>query len=211
MQQSQAQSRIWKPAAFGGVMVSMFGLYEPTKDLYLKVFDADYKGVVSVTMAEQQLRLADKNADCFLNMKRSKVPVTDSVAIAFGACPNHNIHIAVYPKSKPAYQRWIEPNREQDLASLAGFFPAAYAGFSGTLPAPATPQSLVTPAQVELTNVCQEFEDGNKRKVLRITDEGGQCFFERVNIISGVVEVREPSACDSQCKVEAEKYAKPKS
>jgi hypothetical protein len=137
--------------------------------------------------------------------------VTDGVAIAFGACPNHNIHIAVYPKNKPAYQRWIEPNREQDLASLAGFFPAAYAGFSGTLPAPAAPQSLVTPAQVQLTNVCQEFEDDAKRKVLRITDEGGQCFFERVNIVTGVVEVREPSACDSQCKVEAQKYTRPKS
>lgn len=211
MEQTKAQSRIWKPAAFGGVMVSMVGLYEPSKDLYLKVFDPDYKGVVSVTMAEQQLRLADKNADCFLNMKRSKVPVTKDLSIAFGACPNHNIHIAVYPKNKPAYQRWIEPNREQDLASLAGFFPAAYAGFSGTLPAPDRPQSLVRPAQVQLTNVCQEFADESKKKVLRITDEGGQCFFERVNIVTGVVEVREPSACDAQCKVEAEKYVRPKS
>ena len=211
MQQTQTQSRMWKPAAVGGILASMVGLYEPSKDLYLKVFDPDYKGVVSVTMAEQQLRLADKNADCFLSMKRAKVKVTNDVSISYGACPNANLHVAVYPKNKPAFQRWIEPNREQDLAQLGGLFPAAFAaGFSGTLAAPSTPATMVTPAQVELKTMCQVWQDDDKRKVWRITDEGGQCFFERVNILTGVVEVREESTCDSQCKVEGEKYA-PKS
>lgn len=202
----QQSSRMWKPAAFGGVLVSAVSLYEPTKDLYLKVYDPDYKGVVSVSMAEHQLRLADQNAECFLNMKRGKVQLNDSVAIAYGACPNNNVYIAVYPKNKPAYQRWIEPNREQDLARLSGLFPSAFAGFSGTITQPATGLSPVVPAQVELTTVCQEFQDGDKRKVVRITDEGGQCFFERVNILTGVVEVREKSACEAQCPAEAEKY-----
>lgn len=206
MQQMQA-NRLWKGTAFGGVLISAISFYEPMKDLYLKVYDPDYKGIVSVPFAEQQLALADKNAECFLNMRRSRVQVNEEVAISYGACPNHNVHIGVYPKDRPAYQRWLEPNRETELAQSAGLFPAAFAGFSGTLPAPATPSSVTTPVQVELKTMCQEWQDEQKRKILRITDEGGeQCVFERVNVLSGVVEVREEAACDAQCKVEAEKY-----
>ncbi len=207
MQQAQAQSMgFWKPAALSGALLTAIGFYEPMKDLYLKVYDPDYKGVVSVTMAEQQLKLADQNAECFLEMKRSKVKLNDAIAISYGACPNSNIHIGVYPKGKPAYQRWIEPNREQDLARMSGWFSSAFAGFSGTVSQPQTGASALIPAQVELKTMCQQFQDKDRRKVIRITDEGGQCYFERVNILSGVVEVREKSACDAQCPAEAAKY-----
>jgi hypothetical protein len=172
----------------------------------LKVYDPDYKGVVSVTMAEHQLKLADQNAECFLDMRRSKVQLNDGLSMSYGACPNNNIHIGVYPRNKPAYQRWIEPNREQDLARLGGFFTAAYAGVMGVPGEPAAEERSVIPAQVELQTVCQQFQNEDKRKVIRITNEGGQCFFERVNILTGVVEVREGAACDAQCPVEAEKY-----
>jgi hypothetical protein len=207
MQQMQS-NRLWKPAAFGGALFSVIGFYEPVKDLYLKVYDPDYKGVVSVTMAEHQLKLADQNAECFLSMIRSKVQLNDSVSISYGACANNNIHIGVYPRNKPAYQRWIEPNREQDLARLGmgGFFSSAYAGALGVAGEPAAGSRSIIPAQVELQTVCQQFQDQDKRKVIRITNEGGQCFFERVNILTGVVEVREKSACDAQCPAEAEKY-----
>jgi hypothetical protein len=207
MQQMQS-NRFWKPAAFGGALFSVVGLYEPVKDLYLKVYDPDYKGVVSVTMAEHQLKLADQNAECFLSMIRSKVQLNDSVSISYGACANNNIHIGVYPRNKPAYQRWIEPNREQDLARLGmgRFFSSAYAGALGVAGEPAAGSRSIIPAQVELQTVCQQFQDQDKRKVIRITNEGGQCFFERVNILTGVVEVREKSACDAQCPAEAEKY-----
>ena len=198
--------RMWKGTAVGGILLSCAGFYEPVKDIYLQNFDKDYQGVVSVTMAEHQLRLADKNVECFLDMKRRKVQLSDSLAISYGACPNNNIHIGVYPRDKPAYQRWIEPNREQDLARLSSLFPSAYAGFSGTITAPKTAASPVIRAQLELKTVCQEFQEGSKRKVVRITDEGGQCFFERVNILTGVIEVREEAACDAQCPAEAQKY-----
>lgn len=207
MQQSQAQSnRFWKPAAFGGILLSAVGLYEPAKDLYLKVYDPDYKGVVSVTMAEQQLRLADQNAECFLNMKRAKVQLSEGLAMSYGACPNNNIHIGVYPKNKAAYQRWIEPNREQDVARLSGFFPAAFAGYSSPVASPIPGNLPLTLAQVELKTVCQAFQAKDKRKVVRITDEAGQCFFERVNILSGVIEVREKAPCNAKCDAESAKY-----
>lgn len=207
MQQAQAQSsRFWKPAAFGGVLLSAVGLYEPAKDLYLKVYDPDYKGVVSVTMAEQQLKLADQNAECFLNMKRAKVQLGESLSMSYGACPNNNIHIGVYPKNKAAYQRWIEPNREQDVAFISGVFPSAFAGYTGPIASPAPEGAPVTLAQVELKTVCQEFQAKDKRKVVRITDEAGQCFFERVNVLTGVIEVREKAPCNAKCDAESAKY-----
>ena len=189
-----------RPASFGG------GFYEPLKDLYLKVYDPDYRGVVSVTMAEQQLKLADQNAECFLNMRRSKVKVSDKLSISYGACPNDNIHVGVYPANKPAYQRWIEPNREDELARTAGLFPAALAGMAGGTVRALPDSSPVVKAQVELKTMCQEFAGNDKRKVWRITDEGGTCYFERVNILTGVVEVREPAACDAKCADEGAKY-----
>lgn len=207
MQQSQMQtSRLWKPAAFGGILLSALGFYEPAKDLYLKVADPDYKGVVSVTMAQQQLDLADKNAECFLGMKRSKVKLTDGLSISYGACSNNNIHIGVYPKNQPAYQRWIEPNREDQLARTAGWFPAAFAGIADSLSRDIPNASPVIRAQVELKTVCQQWANNDKRKIWRITDEAGECWFERVNILTGVVEVREKTACDAKCPDEAQKY-----
>jgi len=36
---------------------------------------------------------------------------------------------------------------------------------------------------------------------------GGKCFFERTNVLSGVVEVREPAQCNAPCVEEVEKYS----
>lgn len=214
MQQGQMQkgtAGVWKGTAAGGILLSAIGFYEPAKDLYQKIYDPDYAGIVSVPFAEHQFKLADKNADCFLNMKRRKVEINQALAISYGACPNDNVHIAVYPKDKPAYQRWIEPNREQDLASAmlggGGLFSSAHAGISGSIPAAPAPQSNLIPAQIEITNICQEWESDDKRKLVRVTDEAGQCYFERVNALSGVVEVREPAQCETPCAEEAEKYS----
>lgn len=206
-QQSQTQSRLWKPAAFGGLLLSAVGLYEPIKDIYLKFYDPDYQGVVSVALAEQQLELADRNAECFLEMKRSKVQLSDGLAISYGSCPNNDLHIGVYPANRPAYQRWIQPNRDDTgTPRSAGLIGAAHAlGFDKAEAFPDV--SPVVKAQVEMKTVCQQFAGNDKRKVWRITDEGGgQCFFERVNLLTGVVEVREKAACDAKCPDEAQKY-----
>jgi hypothetical protein len=208
VQQSQTQTRnLWRPAAMGGLLMAAIGFYEPLKDLYLKVYDPDYKGVVSVTMAQEQLELADRNAECFLTMKRSKVQLSNTVSISYGACPNNNIHIGVYPAKQPAYQRWIEPNRHEEAGRTAGLFPAAYAGFAGSAPSePAGTELDVIKAQTEMKTVCQQFEGGDRRKVVRISDEGGKCVFERVNLLTGVIEVREDAVCDAKCPDEAKKY-----
>jgi hypothetical protein len=144
-------------------------------------------------------------------MKRAKVEINGNLWISYGACDNDDVHLVIYPKGKPAYQRWIESNVEDgDARRASAVFPAAFAGVPGAgLSDPSPNASPVIPvqAQVELKTMCQEFAGNDKRKVWRITDEGGgQCFFERVNILTGIVEVREKSACDVKCADEAGKY-----
>jgi hypothetical protein len=197
--QSQKVSRFWRPAAIGGVLLALTGFYEPIKDLYLKFYNPDYRGLRSVRFAARQLELADRNAACFLEMQRSKVQINPDLAISYGACPNRNVHIGVYPKNQAAYQRWLEPNLDAE-ARLAGLFPQAFAGFSGVLPARSGETPLALPAQMALKTVCQNWHNAQRTKIDRITDEGGQCYFERVNVLSGVVEVRETVPCNSQCE-----------
>lgn len=210
MQIVGSTGKMWKGTAIGGVLLSAISFYEPIKDIYMKVYNPAYAGIVSVPFAEHQFQLADKNAECFLNMKRAKIQVTPALAISYGACANNNVHIGVYPENKPAYQRWLEPNREQDLAQVVvgggGFFSAAFAGVPEVLPKSTGSDRNVTPAQIELKTMCQEWASEDKTKIARITDEGGQCFFERTNVLSGVVEVREPAQCETPCLEEAEKY-----
>lgn len=204
--QSQTQvNRLWRPAAVGGVLLALTGFYEPVKDLYLKFNNPDYQGVRSVRFAERQLELADKNAACFLEMQRSKIQINQDVAISYGTCPNQNVHIGVYPKNRSAYQRWLEPNLDAE-ARMSGLFSQAFAGFSGALPAASGETPLALPAQTVLKTVCQSWHNAQRTKVDRITNEGGQCYFERVNVLSGVIEVRETVPCDSQCEPTAKKF-----
>ena len=204
--QSQTVSRFWRPAAIGGVLLALTGFYEPIKDIYLKFYNPDYQGVRSVRFAARQLELADRNAACFLDMQRNKVQVGPDLAMSYGACPNQNVHIGVYPKNQAAYQRWLEPNRDGGEMRVSGLFSAAFAATPGALPAPMEPAPLALPAQMALKTVCQSWQNAQRTKIDRITEEGGQCYFERVNVVSGVIEVRETVPCDSQCEPVSKKF-----
>lgn len=206
--QSQSQSqtqvnRLWRPAAFGGIMLSLVGFYEPVKDIYLKFNNPDYRGLRSVRFAARQQELADQNAACFLEMQRGKIQVNDQLAISYGACPNTHVHIGVYPTNRSAYQRWLEPNREGE-ARMSALFPAAFAAM------PALGDGAVSataiPAQMQLRTVCQNWANQDRTRIVRITDEAGQCYFERVNVLSGVIEIRENVPCEAQCDAVAQKF-----
>ena len=197
--QSQTVSRFWRPAAIGGVILALTGFYEPIKDIYLRFYNPDYQGVRSVRFAARQLELADRNAACFLEMKRSKIPVGPDLAISYGACPNQNVHIGVYPKNQAAYQRWLEPNRDGEMR-VTGLFPQAFAATAGARLNASEQAPVAEPAQMALKTICQSWQNPQRTKVDRITDKGGQCYFERINVVSGVVEVRETVPCDAQCE-----------
>lgn len=213
MQSQQQQQRrginFWKPAAIGSIFLALAQLYDPAKDFYNLYFVDGYQGVGSVQIAEQQLRLADQNAACFLQMQRSKVRVNDRLEVSYGACPNDNVHVVVYPKDRSAFQRWLEPNQEQSggkgTASLISSAYAAMAGSPAVAGQDANPDAL-TRVQTVLKTVCQNWHNPQHTKVNRITNEAGQCFFERVNVLSGIVEVRETVPCDAQCEPTAKKF-----
>jgi hypothetical protein len=208
-QQQQQGVNFWKPAAIGTALLALAQLYEPVKDVYHVYFVDGYQNVESVPIAEQQLQLADRNAACFLEMQRSKVQVNDHLDISYGACPNDNVHVVVYPKNRSAFQRWLEPNQEQSGGKQAGsLISSAYAAMAAN-PAIAGQDAnsiASTRVQMVLKTVCQNWHNAQRTKIVRITNEGGQCYFERVNVLSGIVEVRETVPCESQCETVAKKF-----
>ncbi len=202
-QQQQRQGGMWRSAGLAGIVFGLVGFYEPAKDLHAKFFDPDYQEVESVTLAKQQQRLQQKNLVCAINMTRQAVPGEHRTTLRYGVCDNNDVLVEVYPDAKPAYQQWVSPENviTAGQGKNAGLlFPAAFAAtLSGR---PASPAAMSIPAQMTLKTLCQAWQDGSKQvKLVRVTDEGGTCYRERINVLSGRVEIREQVPCDVKCDV----------
>lgn len=200
--QSQSQSgRFWRPAAIAGAIFGIIGFYDPVKDIYAKVFDPDYKEVESVALAKQQQQLQQKNLVCALGMTRRAASADHETTIRYGVCDNNDVLVEVYPKAKPAFQQWISPENilgEARQAKTTGLFPAAYAA---ALAQTQSPGASAIPVQMELKTLCQKWVPESRQvRMVRVTNEGGKCFRERINVLSGRVEVREQVPCDTKCQ-----------
>jgi hypothetical protein len=207
-QQSQSQSvrRFWRPAALTGIAFGLIGFYEPAKDIYNQVFDPDYSEVESVALAKQQQRLQQKNLVCAINMSRQAITGEHETTIRYGVCDNHDVLVEVYPQAKPAFQQWMSPENilgEKQAAKAAGLFSSAIAATFMRSPAA---ESMTHPAQMQLKTLCQKWQDGTRQvKMIRVTNEGGTCWRERINVLSGRIEIREQVPCETQCDVGAAK------
>jgi hypothetical protein len=200
----------WKPAAIGSVLLALTQVYDPVKDIYSVYFVDGAKGVESLRIGEWQNKLAIKNQGCVVEMRRTKVKVSDHLDMSYGACPNDNVLVVVYPKGRSAYQLWMEANEEQaDKARISSIMSSAFAAMAGAPSVAAPDASLYSPTRVQmaLKTVCQSWNNAQRTKVDRITDEGGQCFYERVNTLSGIVEVRETVSCDLKCDVAGKQFS----
>ena len=202
-QQQQQSINFWKPAAIGSILLAMTQLYDPLKDIYLTVYNPEYKGLSSVRLASYQQELNVRNWDCSREMQPGKVQVNENLYLTYGVCPNLNVYIGVYPKNLSAYFGWVEPNRS-DEPRVSGLFSQAFA-VAAPLARPEAAPKLV-PAQTTLKTLCQSWHNAQRTKVDRITNDSGQCYYERVNTLSGVVEIRETVPCDSQCEPTAKKF-----
>ncbi len=201
MQQQEQQSRgFWRSAGLAGIVFGLVGFYEPAKDLYAKFFDPDYSEVESVALAKQQQRLQQKNLVCAINMARHAVPGEHQTSLRYGVCDNNDVLVEVYPDAKPAYQQWVSPENviTAGQARTSGLFSAA---FAAALPVrPAAAPNMSVPVQMTLKTLCQAWQDGSRQvKMVRVTDEGGTCYRERINVLSGRVEIREQVPCDAKC------------
>ena len=201
-QQQQQQSQgFWRSAGLAGIVFGLIGFYDPAKDLYAKFFDPDYQEVVSVALAQQQQRLQQKNLVCALGMTRRAVPGEHQTMLRYGICDNNDVLVEVYPDAKPAFQQWVSPENVAiaGQTKTSGLFSAAFA--AGLLPGvPAPAANMSQPAQMTLKTVCQSWQDATRQaKLVRVTDEGGTCYRELINVLSGRVEIREKVQCDVKC------------
>lgn len=211
-ERQETNNKFWKPAALGASFLFLANFYQPASDLYKTLFDPAYQEVESVALAQQQQRLQQKNLVCAINMKRSMVKAGNDTTIRYGSCENQDILVEVYPHSKPAYQHWLTAENLQhgDKRSTSLFSLAALAGAfkPGDAPAPASSNGTQQFAQIELKTLCQGWQDpANQVKLIRVTDEAGQCYRELINVLSGRVEIREQVPCDTQCQQPADTNA----
>lgn len=203
----EANSKFWKPAALGASALFLANFYQPASDLYKTLFDPAYKEVESVALAQQQQRLQQKNLVCAINMKRSMVKAANETTLRYGSCENQDVLVEVYPYKKPAYQHWLtaENLNHGEKRSTSLFSLAALAGAFKPGDAPAPTNGHISPAQIELKTLCQGWQDpANQIKLIRVTDEAGQCYRELINVLSGRVEIREKVPCDTQCQQPAD-------
>ena len=197
----QSGARFWRPAALAGIIFGAIGFYDPAKDIYDKIFDPDYKEVESVALAKQQQRLQQKNLLCALGMTRRAFETDQQTTIRYGVCENKDVLVEVYPLDKPAFQQWISPeNVLSETQKAAGLFSSAFAAAFEGRPAAQSPKL----AQTELKTLCQKWQDSARQvRMVRVTNEGGKCFRERINVLSGRVEVREEVPCNTPCDLKS--------
>ena len=206
--QSQTQprfvGRFWRPAALAGIIFGAIGFYDPAKDIYTKVYDPDYKEVESVALAKQQQRLQQKNLLCALSMTRRAIETDQQTTIRSGVCENRDVLVEVYPQDKPAFQQWISPENiliDTQQTKTTGLFSLAFAAAfePSRVAAPGSPTT-----QMELKTLCQKWQENSRQvRMIRVTNEGGKCFRERINVLSGRVEIREEVPCNTTCDVKS--------
>ena len=189
--QQQQSTNFWKPAAILGFLVALANIYGPVKDIYLEIGVPGYEGLTSTLFASRQHELSEKNATCSETMERVKIEVNPSLSITYGVCSNLDMNIGVVPKDLRGYERWLEPGRRDDVKGYREI----------TLARPAlSGEALAQPARTILETKCLGSHDKRRTKIDRVTNEGGQCYYERINTLSGAIEVRQIVPCDSQCE-----------
>jgi hypothetical protein len=210
--QSQEQQRgtnFWKPAAIGSLFLALINVYDPARDVIQLFVVQDADKVASQRVKDWQDRLRERNLACFLDMSQIRSKVNDQLEIAYGVCPNKNVHIAVYPSESSAYEYWLEPNEKVGVAQVSGLMSSSAYAAPAAQPVPglkgANSDALIR-AQTVLKTVCQGWNNAQKTLLDRITNEGGQCYYERVSTQTGIIEVRERIGCEMQCDAAGKQF-----
>jgi hypothetical protein len=204
MTDAERSSGRWQTvAAVGGILFGLVNFYEPIKDIYKRFADpAAYKDVVSVQYADMQRELWQKNGSCLLSMNMQQVPLGNNVELRAGSCENRDILVQMYPENQPAISHWMSlASIGQGSMSTSALFPSAFAqAMTPGLLAQLAPGAGAQKAQVQISTVCQAWEDEKRQaRLIRVTKENGQCWKEITNVFSGRIEYREPAACDATC------------
>ncbi|MDX2265845.1 MAG: hypothetical protein NW215_12865 [Hyphomicrobiales bacterium] len=178
---------------YGAVFLALLSLYDPIKDIYTRWMLPEI-GDEPIEVALQQQKLTEKNLDCLIGANPQEVPLNEKVRVRLLACDTGDIQVAVYPENAPAKLRWITPHvPETRTANLTKL------GAGALLTMEPAPRPF-SPAQANIANVCSAWEDpGRKARLIRITNEGGQCWKEIVNVFTGRIDYREKAECNAPC------------
>ncbi len=186
----------WQRLAFiGAVILALANFYDPLKDLYLRMQNPDL-GDESLEVAFEQQKLTEKNLDCLFNASPRDMQLDNNIKVRVVACKSGDVQVTVYPLNAPAKQRWI--SSQSPVPAKASFLDLFLGKALAAEPNGADPQHS---AQTAVQNLCQAWQDAAKKsKIIRVTNEGGKCFKEIVNVFTGRVEYREEVPCNSGCK-----------
>jgi hypothetical protein len=145
-----------------------------------------------VARAEEQRRLWEKNFDCTAQLSYQEVQTQEKVLVKVGTCPSGDVLInAILPDENKQVFQWVSIDRLKTTAALDRLLGRAYAQ---------TVSRAMVLAQAPTAQVqCQEWLDAARTRLTRIVNEGGKCFREDIEVLSGKVGVRAEVACDAKC------------
>mgnify|MGYP000148726741 CR=1 FL=1 len=145
-----------------------------------------------VARAEEQRRLWEKNFDCTAQLSYQEVQTQEKVLVKVGTCPSGDVLInAVLPDENKQVFQWVSIDRLKTTAALDRLLGQAYAQ--------TVSRSMVL-AQAPTAQVqCQEWLDAARTRLTRVVNEGGRCFREDIEVLSGKVGARAEVACDAKC------------
>jgi hypothetical protein len=194
MTQAQRRSMLQRITFYGAVFLALLGLYEPSKDIYTRFVNPDI-GDGSVALQLEQQRVQERNLECFLERTPYDVKLETETRVRLLACKTGDVQVTVYPPALQAKQVWIPfAELKSGSASLEFLFGKAFA-------AQPFPDGRLHLTQVAVQSVCQAWQDETRRsKLIRITNEGGKCFKEIINVFTGAIEYREETPCNAPCK-----------
>ena len=133
MELQQQSTNFWKPAAIGSIFLALLNVYQPASDLFKVVFVEDANKVLSQRVKEWQSVLRERNAACSLEMPQTITKVGEQLEVRFGACPNQNVRVSLYPKGSSAYEYWLEPNEKVGVAQVGSLFSPGLRSQRGTI------------------------------------------------------------------------------
>lgn len=179
------------------IILGLANFYEPAKDIYLRYVHPELGGE-SLEIAFEQQKLTEKNLDCLARAAPRQLRLDNNISVNLVACPSGDVQVTIYPSNAPAKQRWVPSAPAKTETALGWLIGAANAAEAEGAAQPGAPVRM---AQATLQTVCQAWADERRKsKLVRVTNEGGRCVKEVVNVFTGRVEIRQEVPCNTPCK-----------
>lgn len=187
---SRERSRRWWLGFMStGFLLSAFAAVPTVMDLAKAAgYGINYS---KVRQAEEQKELWQKNFDCAMKGKAQAVSTPEGTTVQVRVCPNGDVLIEVVPAKDRRVLQWIALEKLQTAGMNLGMA-GLRAGDE------ARPERPVQTIQGGLRIICQGWAD--RTKIKRVTDEGGRCFLEAINVLTGRVEQRREVPCNTPCQ-----------